>query len=102
MVSFRKLLGGLLLAIAVIALGNLWRLHFDYGARMPSVPHPESGRIHPFTANHARVYVTQEEAKTAHHAELAAEVSWIVALAGMYVANRRGRGRTPQAPPGQH
>ena len=102
MVSFRNLLSGLLLAVTVIALGNVWRLHFDYSARMPSTPQPRIGRTHPFTANHARVYVTQEEAKTAHHVELAAEVLWIVAFAGIYFAQRGGRARTPQAPPVHH
>jgi hypothetical protein len=83
-VRSRRIITGFLAVVAMVALGNSTWLHFDYGARMPLAPDPQSGRIQAIIANHGRVYVTPEEARKVNYAQSAALLLILMTLLGIH------------------
>jgi hypothetical protein len=87
----RKGIGGVLVALSFTALANIAWVRLDYASRMPVVPDSSSGRVRAIYANHARVYVTPEEARKLHHADNVATLFGLLGLVGMYIAVGRRR-----------
>ena len=81
---FRRIITGFLAVLAMVALGNITWLRFDYAARMPLAANPESGRIQAIIANHGRVYVTPQEARKLSHASTASLLLIVMTLFGIY------------------
>jgi hypothetical protein len=80
--------------VAMLWWAHLW---FDYGARMPRAPQPETSRVHPFQIQCVTHYATAAELSRYQSAQALSFGSWFITFLMVAVFQRAPKRRAGAA-----